>query len=249
MNRKRIEGNQERKKKRNMKKESEKGKEEFFQIMSFLCRQAKGWWLNLQITLFLFYSYFYSRQVCFDLITCVPFCLHFKMLLRWSEWRPGIIETFKCSQTPTPSVFQFSRSVMPNSLRAHELQHTRPPCPSPTPGVHSNSCPSSRWCHLAISSFRPVLLLPPIPPSIRVFSNESTLHMRWPKYWSVSFSISLSKEPPGLIVFRMDWLDLLADQGTLKRLLQHHSSKASILRCSAFFTVQLSYPYMTTGKP
>ena len=95
---------------------------------------------------------------------------------------------------------------------------------------------------------RPLLLLPPIPPSIRVFSNESTLHMRWPKYWGFSFSISPSNEHPGLVSFRMDWLDLLAGQGTLKSLLQHHSSKASILRCSAFFTVQLSYPYMTTGK-
>ena len=94
---------------------------------------------------------------------------------------------------------------------------------------------------------RPLLLLPPIPPSIRVFSNESTLRMRRPKYWSFSFSIIPSKEIPGLI-FRMDWLDLLAVQGTLKSLLQHHSSKASILRCSPFFTVQLSHPYMTTGK-
>ena len=94
----------------------------------------------------------------------------------------------------------------------------------------------------------PLLLLPPIPPSIRVFSNESTLHMRWPKYWSFSFSISPSNEHPGLISFRMDWLDLLAIQGTLKSLLQHQSSKASIFRCSAFFTVQLSHPYMTTGK-
>ena len=92
------------------------------------------------------------------------------------------------------------------------------------------------------------LLLPPIPPSIRVFSNESTLRMRWPKYWSFSFSIIPSKEHPGLISFRMDWLDLLAVQGILKSLLQHHSSKASILQCSAFFTVQLSHPYMTTGK-
>src|SRR5574337_749701 len=92
---------------------------------------------------------------------------------------------------------------------------------------------------------RPLLLLPPIPPSIRVFSNESTLHMRWPKYWTFSFSIIPSKEIPGLISFRMDWLDLLAVQGTLKSLLQHHSSKASILPCSAFFIVQLSYPYMT----
>ena len=91
----------------------------------------------------------------------------------------------------------------------------------------------------------PLLLLPPIPPSIRVLSNESTLRMRWPKYWSFSFSISPSNEQPGLISFRMDWLDLLAAQGTLKSLLQHHSSKASIFRCSAFFTVQLSHSYMT----
>ena len=94
----------------------------------------------------------------------------------------------------------------------------------------------------------PLLLLPPIPPSIRVFSNESTLRMRWPKYLSFNFSIIPCKEIPGLISFRMDWLDLRAVQGTLKSLLQHHSSKASILRCSAFFTVQLSHPYMTTGK-
>ena len=103
--------------------------------------------------------------------------------------------------------------------------------------------PSSHliFCH-------PLLLLPPIPPSIRVFSNESTLRMRWPKYWSFSFSISPSNEHPGLISFRMEWLDLPAVQGTLKSLLQHHSSKASILQCSAFFTVQLSHPYMTIGK-
>ena len=94
----------------------------------------------------------------------------------------------------------------------------------------------------------PLLLLPLIPPSIRVFSNESTLHIRWPKYWIFSFSISPSNEHPGLISFRMDWFDLLAVQGTLKSLLQHHSSKASILQCSAFFPVQLSHPYMTTGK-
>ena len=93
-----------------------------------------------------------------------------------------------------------------------------------------------------------LLLLPPIPPSIRVFSNESTLRMRWPNYWSFSFTISPSNEHPGLISFIMDWLDLFAVQGTLKSLLQHHSSKASILQCSAFFTVQLTHPYMTTGK-
>ena len=95
----------------------------------------------------------------------------------------------------------------------------------------------------------PLLLLPPIPPSIKVFSNESTLRMRWSKYWSFSFSISPPKEIPGLISFRMDWLDLLAVQATLKSLLQHHSSKASVLQCSALFTVQLSHPYMTTGQP
>ena len=109
--------------------------------------------------------------------------------------------------------------------------------------VHRAGMPSSHLilCH-------PLLLLPPIPPSIRVFSNESTLHMRWPKYWSFSFRISPSNEHPGLISFRMDWLDLLAVQGTLTSLLQHHSSKASILRHSAFLTVQLSHPYMITGK-
>ena len=95
---------------------------------------------------------------------------------------------------------------------------------------------------------RPLLLLPPIPPNTRVFSNESALFMRWPKYWSFSFSIIPSNEHPGLIFFRMDWLDLLAVQGTLKSLFQHDSSKTSILQCSAFFTVQLSHPYMTTGK-
>ena len=146
-----------------------------------------------------------------------------------------------------PINIQFSRSVVSDSLRPHELQHARPPCPSPTPGVYPNSCPSSWWWHPAISPSRPLLLLPPIPPSIRVFSNESALHIRWPKYWSFSFSTSLSNEHPGLISFRMDWLDLLAVQGTLKSL-QHHSSKASILQHSAFFTGQLSHPYVTTGK-
>ena len=112
---------------------------------------------------------------------------------------------------------------------------------------------TNSWSSLRLTSShlilcRPLLLLPPIPPSIRVFFNESTLRMRWPKYWSFSFSIIPSKEHPGLISFRMDWLGLLAVQGTLKSLLQHHSSKASILWCSTFFTVQLSHPYMTTGK-
>ena len=140
---------------------------------------------------------------------------------------------------------QFSCSVVSDSLRPHESQHDRPPCSSQTPGVYSKSCPSSRWCHAAISSScHSLLLLPPIPPNIRVFSNESALRMRRPKYWSFSFSISPSHEHPGLISFRMNWLDLLAVQGTLKSLLQHHSSKASIFRRSDFFTVQLSHPYI-----
>ena len=132
----------------------------------------------------------------------------------------------------------FSRSVMSDSLRPHELRHTRPPCPSPVPWVHQNSCPLSWWCQSGyLILCHPLLHLPPIPPGIRVFSNESTLRMRWLKYWSFSFSIIPSNEHPGLISFRMDWLDLLAVQGTLKSLLQHHSSKASILRCSTFFTL------------
>ena len=141
---------------------------------------------------------------------------------------------------PYISPVQFSHSLASDSLLPCELQHSRPPCPSPTPGVHSDSRPSSQWCHPAISSCRPLLLLPPIFPTIRVFSNESTLCMRWPKYWSFSFSIIPSKGVPGLI-FRMDWLDLLAVQGTLKSLLQRHSLKASILWCSAFFIVFPKY--------
>ena len=138
---------------------------------------------------------------------------------------------------------------MSDSLRPHGLQHARPPCPSPTPGVYPKSCPLSRWCHPTISSLcHPLLLLPSIFPSIRVFSNESVLHVRWPKYWSFSFSISPSNEYSGLISFRMDWLNLLAVQGTLKSLLQHYTSKASIILHSAFFIVQLSHLYMTTGK-
>ena len=138
---------------------------------------------------------------------------------------------------------------MSDSLWPHEWQHARPPCPLPTPGVYSDSRPSRLVMpsnHLILC--RPLLLLPPIPTSIRVFSNESPLCMRWPQYCSFSFSIIPSKEIPGLISLRMDWLDLLAVQGTLKSILQHRSSKASILRCSVFFTVQLSHPYMTTGK-
>ena len=115
---------------------------------------------------------------------------------------------------------------MSNSLWLHGLQYARPPCPSPTPRAYSNSCPLSRWCHSTISSCRPLLLPPSIFPSIRVFSSESILRIRWPKYWSFSFNISPSNEHPGLVSFKMDWLDLLAVQETLKSLLQHHSSKS-----------------------
>ena len=139
---------------------------------------------------------------------------------------------------------------MSDSLRPHEPQHTRLPCPSLSPKVCLNSCPLSQWCHPTISfSVIPFSSCPPSTfPSIRVFSNESALHIRWAKYWSFSFSISPSNEYSGLISFRMDWLYLLAVQGTLKSLLQHHSSNTSILRRSAFFIVQLSHSYMTTGK-
>ena len=142
---------------------------------------------------------------------------------------------------------QFSHSIVSDSSRPQGLQHTRPPSPSPTPGVYSNSCPLSQWCHWTISSSdlilcHPLLLLPSIFPSIRVFSNQSVLCIRWPKYWSFSFSISPSNEYSGLISFRMDWVALLAVQETLK------SSKASVLQFSVFFIVQLSQPYMTTRK-
>ena len=139
---------------------------------------------------------------------------------------------------------------MSDSLQPHGLQHGKPPCLSPTPVP---PLPKLMSIELVIPSNhltfgRPLLLLPSIFTSIRVFSNESVLHIRWPKYWSFCFSISPSIEYSGLISFRMDWLDLLAVQGTLKSLLQHHSSKASIHWHSAFFTVQLSHPYLTTGN-
>ena len=139
--------------------------------------------------------------------------------------------------------FQFS-SVAQSclTLRPHEPQHARPPCPSPTPRVYPNLCPLSRWCHPTISCS--VIPFSSCPQS---FPASGSLH-RWPKYWSFGFNISPSSEHPGLISFRMDWLDLLAVQGTLKSLLQHHSSKASFLQCSVFLIVQLSHPYMTTGK-
>ena len=130
-------------------------------------------------------------------------------------------------------------SFMSDSLRPHGRQHARLPCPSPSPRACSNSCPLSRWCHPTISSCHSLLLLLSIFPSIRVFSNESALHIRWPKNWSFSFSISASNEYLGLISFRIDWFDLLVVQVTLNSLLQHHHSKAPILWHSVFFMVQL----------
>ena len=146
------------------------------------------------------------------------------------------------------SSVHFSCSVVSDSLRAHGLQHSRPPCPSAAPRVYSLTSIESVMPSNHLIPCHPLLLLPSIFPSIRVFLNESVLHIRWPKCWSFSFSIRPSNEYSGLISFRMDWLDLLAVQGTLKSLLQHHSSKASILWCSAFFIVQFSHPYTTTGK-
>ena len=137
---------------------------------------------------------------------------------------------------------------MPDTLWPHGLKHTRPPCPSWNTGASSNSCPLSQWYHPTISSSVVPFFSRFQPFSASGSFQMSVLHMRWPKYWSFSFNIILYKEHSGLISFRMDWLDLLAVQGTRKNLFQHHSWKASILWHSAFFKVQLSHPYMTTGK-
>ena len=137
---------------------------------------------------------------------------------------------------------------MSDPLQPHGPQHARPPCPSPTPRVYPNSCPLSRLCHPTISSsVIPFSSCPQSFPASGSFQ-VSALCIKWPKYWSFSFNISLSNEHPGLISFWMDWLDILEIQGTLKSLIQQYSSKASILQRSAFFIVQLSHPYMTTGK-
>ena len=152
-----------------------------------------------------------------------------------------IIQTFRFS-------VQFFRLVVSNTLQPHGLQHARPPCPSATPELaqtHVHRLSDAIQQSHPLSS---LLLLPSVSPSIRVFSNESALHITWPKYWSFSFSISPSNEFSRLVSFRMDFLDLLAVHGTLKSLAKHHSSKASILQHSALFIVQLSHPYMTTGK-
>ena len=162
-------------------------------------------------------------------------CSHIHLYLKWQQYihqfsSVQLLSRVQLFATPWITARQASLSITnsQSSLKFMSIE-------SVMPSSHLILC-------------HPLFLLPPIPPSIKVFSNESTLHMRWPKYWSFSFSISPSNKPSGLISFRMDWLDLLAVQGTLKSLLQHHSSKASILRRSAFFTVQLSHPYMTTCK-
>ena len=180
------------------------------------------------------------------------------------EWKSGVVPPASLPNSNSPAVAMVASGInlyaledaVFAALASVQFSSVAQSCPTlcdpmncSTPGlpVHHQLLelvmPSSHLilCH-------PLLLLPPIPPSIRVFSNESTLRMRWPKYWRFSFSIIPSKEHPGLISFRMDWLDLLAVQGTLKSLLQHHSSKASILRLSVFFIVQFSHPYMTTRK-
>ena len=196
----------------------------------------------------------FSRQTCWSGLSCpapgdLPhpgiqrvFCLAGGFFTAYIMGKPK-----KTLRTPKMYSVQFSCSVMSDSLQPHESQHTRPPCPSPTPRVYPNSHPSGWWCHPAISSsVSPFSSCPQSLPASGSF--PVSLPLRWPKYWSFSFSISPSNEHLGLISFRMDWLDLLAVQGTLKSLFQHHSTKASILQCLAFFTVQLSHPYMTTGK-
>ena len=163
-------------------------------------------------------------------------------------WRklftPEVNYYIKKVQSLKKDVFS-SVQFVSNSSRPHEPQHARPPCPSPTPGDHPNSCPLSQWCHPAISSS--VVPFSSCPQSLTA-SGSFPMSQLFSWGWSFSFNISPTNENPGLISFRMDWLHLLTVQGTLKSLLQHHSSKASILRHSAFFIVQLSHPYMTTGK-
>ena len=174
------------------------------------------------------------------------------VLMRWMKLEPIIQSEVSQKEKHQYSIssVQFSSVTQSCPTLCDPMNHSMP---GPLSITNSQSSLKLVSIELVMPSSHlilccPLLLLPSIPPSIRVFSNESALHMRWPKYWSFSFSISSSNEHPGLISFRMDWLDVLAVQGTLNSLLQHHSSKASILQCSAFFTVQLSHPYMTTGK-
>ena len=179
------------------------------------------------------------------------YILQFLYSLCWWTFRllPCLGYYKECCGEHQFSSVQFSRSLMSNSLRPHELQHARPPCPSPTPGVYPNLCPSSRWCHPAISSYViPFSSCPQSFPALRSFPMSQLFSWGGQSIGVSTSNISPSNEHPGLISFRLEWLDLLAVQGTLKSLLQHHSSKASILRHSTFVTVQLSHPYRTTGK-
>ena len=186
-----------------------------------------------------------------------------KKPLRWGAWKPHLTKARVQQRRPSEAK-KTEQSLKCKTLCVVQVSSVAQSCPTlcdpmncSTPGplsiTNSRSSPKLMCIELVMPSNHlilccPLLLLPSILPSIRVFSNESALCIRWPKYWSFSFSIGPSNEHPGLISFKMDWLDLLAVQGTLKRLLQHHRSKASILRCSAFLIVQLSHPYMTTGK-
>ena len=172
--------------------------------------------------------------------------VHFSLdawLWKRKSWQSNFLERSKICILFDESLGQFKRSVMYHSLQPHGLHYARLPCPSHTPGAYSNSCPLNYWCHPTISTT--VILFSSYLKSFPAsgFFQMGKDHIRWPKYWSFSFRINPSNEYLGLISFRIDRLDLLAVQRTLKSLLQHHSSKASILRCSAFFTVQLSHPY------
>ena len=178
---------------------------------------------------------------------CYSTVMHCDIIEIWETFCPHSIDF--CLFYVRLSSVQFGRSVVSDSLRPHESQHARPSCLSPTPGVHSNSRPSSWWCHPVISSsVVPFSCCPQSLPTSESFPMNQLFTWGGQSTGVFSFSIIPSKEIPGLISFRMDWLDLPAVQGTLKFLLQHHSLKASILQCSAFFIVQLSHPYMTTGK-
>ena len=181
-----------------------------------------------------------------DMCICMAESLHCSpeiIMILLISYTPVENKKFKIKKS---SSIQFSSSVMSDSLRLHALQHATPPCPSPTPGVHPNPRPLSLWCHPKISSsVFPFSSCPLYFPASGSFQMSQLFTSGGQ---SIRVSISSSNEQPGLISFRMDWLDLLAVQGTLKSLLQHHSSKASILQRSAFFTVPLSHPYMTTGK-
>ena len=200
-------------------------------------KRKKTWHTSFGYDFWVYRSF--TRSTFNMMIIVKNFCLF--VLLRVDFCRP---------EGSWVHALQFSSVIqLCQTLEPHGLQHAGPPCPSPTPGADSVFCPSSRWCHPTISSsVIPFLSCLQSFPSIKVFSKESVLHIRCPKYWSFSFSISPFNKYSGLISFRIDWFDLLAVQETLKNLLQHHSSKASILWLSAFFIVQLSHPYMATGK-